>query len=502
MLRFFHSLGVCMLRNKSAFWCLLLLLSIFSLISCSQSPNIAGGTIETTNGDVVGYVYLANGDPAEDATVTMRTLSFLADTSGNQTPSLYTKFTNAKGQFIFDSVQEGSFLIYVKAESAISGNTINISDNDTSIIIDSIIADKPVTISGMVDSASMALNSHVYAFVNGTDIVAQVAPNGSYTLPNIPVSADLAVTLIGFDEDTSAIAELSVEIKKDDVAIADDAVLSSLFVNDTLVVRALLDSNDLFHIRVFDLIETKNSRVASLDLSDIGLSKVPDNIKMLSALVELNLSRNNLTTLPPTLSEIATLKKLWLGYNEFLTFPSVLWECTNVTWFEIGHNDIADSIPSNIANLTQLDTAYFSFNRIPYVSESIGQLTNLKAISIDNNMLTNLPDSLSSIVTLEKLMVAHNMLTDVPDSLHLCTSLMRLAFQNNKIDSLPSKLAQLDSLIEVNVSHNKLTDIPFTSDQIQKLSIFKIDFNNICNNADPDYLWLRDNNLLGFQQCQ
>ena len=65
--------------------------------------------------------------------------------------------------------------------------------------------------------------------------------------------------------------------------------------------------------------------VASVDLSEKGLSRVPDAVTELTEVEELKLINNNLTELPTSINKLKNLIRLNLNGNKLTELPSSLW---------------------------------------------------------------------------------------------------------------------------------------------------------------------------------
>lgn len=75
-----------------------------------------------------------------------------------------------------------------------------------------------------------------------------------------------------------------------------------------------------------------------LTLKDCGLESLPEEISLLSSLVELSLPQNNLTRLPDTFIYLQQLKRLNLDQNAFVRFPDLLKKMPYLTHLSIDGN--------------------------------------------------------------------------------------------------------------------------------------------------------------------
>jgi Leucine-rich repeat (LRR) protein len=360
---------------------------------------------------------------------------------------------------------------------------------------DSTVLFPPATLRGVVHPAAFDKAGSIYAFVNGTDIFGRVDHTGAFELAAVPRTEKLDISLVAFAADTLVQSRMSVAVNATETTLPDTIIVSPDFVSDTLAIREILDANGLRAQAIAPLIATRNSRVVSLSLRDLGIGTLASSIGKLDSLRALDLSHNNLADLPDSLTHCTGIERLWLGYNEFTAFPPVLWQLRSLRWLELGHNFINDSIPADIASLALLDTVYFSYNRIPGISGEIGRLTGLRSLTLDYNDLVELPDSLVRCSGLKKLMLNHCRLKKLPSELGRLSSLEYLLVEHNGLDSLPGSLRQLPNLKRLQIAGNNITSLPLTVEQLNNLEAERSDFidNPYCELPDSIDVWLGEN---------
>jgi hypothetical protein len=91
-------------------------LVVTTLLACSNSLQIAGGTTDTGNARIVACITMSGGIPASDARVIIRRNDYLADNLSlpSKTPATQKEVcTDENGQFILDSMDTGSYTIEV-----------------------------------------------------------------------------------------------------------------------------------------------------------------------------------------------------------------------------------------------------------------------------------------------------------------------------------------------------------------------------------------------------
>ncbi|SVE04488.1 uncharacterized protein METZ01_LOCUS457342, partial [marine metagenome] len=104
-----------------------------------------------------------------------------------------------------------------------------------------------------------------------------------------------------------------------------------------------------------------------LDMSDHGISFLPDNWGDLDYIKELNLKNNSIENLPDSFTHMDSLLILKL------------------------HNNMLSSLPEYIGNLEYLEELFLPGNQLTSIPESMGELQNLKKLNLQKNFITTLP---------------------------------------------------------------------------------------------------------------
>ena len=87
----------------------------------------------------------------------------------------------------------------------------------------------------------------------------------------------------------------------------------------------------------------RNGGIA-LDLSELGLTRLPPEIGQLTALTQLRLYNNQLSSLPPELGQLTALTQLVLISNQLSSLPPEIGQLTALTWLYLGNNQLS-SLP-------------------------------------------------------------------------------------------------------------------------------------------------------------
>ncbi|MBD3319841.1 MAG: hypothetical protein GF350_01965 [Chitinivibrionales bacterium] len=162
---------------------------------------------------------------------------------------------------------------------------------------------------------------------------------------------------------------------------------------DSIIVRAILDSNGLTDTRVEFVTTTVMGSVVEMNLSDLPITTIPSCISQLFSLEVLEMYDCSLSVLPPQVGSVRGLKELYLENNQLTTLPGA------------------------VCNLTNLEILYITSNQLESFPDDMGNMTSLKEIYADENALAALPWSLFIIDSLEYVDVTNNELTDLPSSL-------------------------------------------------------------------------------------
>lgn len=196
-----------------------------------------------------------------------------------------------------------------------------------------------------------------------------------------------------------------------------------------------------------------------LNLSDIGLTDIPEAIGRLTNLRELDLSGNHLTELPSGISDLTKLEILNISNNELIDISDDIGNLGKLEVLDASHNRIA-SLSSEIGNLEFLEKLYLNNNSIEEIPEGIADLINLKVLSLNHNQLTSIPEGLGKLTDLRELYLFNNKLTSIPKELGHLTRLVRLDLDHNEIECLPKELGDLERLKILYLERNRLSSLP------------------------------------------
>lgn len=188
---------------------------------------------------------------------------------------------------------------------------------------------------------------------------------------------------------------------------------------------------------------------------------VPDDIGLLTSLVEMDLVGNRLSgSLPSSIGILSNLRRLSLSNNTF-----------------------EDSVPRSIGNLSLLERLNLSHNGFTSLPTTIGNLVNLRSLEAQVNDLSGqLFDNWSSLELLETLDLHDNDLEGpIPASLGKLARIQILDLSHNMFsDGIPLEIGNLSTVFRLFLNSNNLTgNIPPALEGLSVISILRLDDNDL-----------------------
>ena len=175
------------------------------------------------------------------------------------------------------------------------------------------------------------------------------------------------------------------------------------------------------------------------------------------------------------------------------TLPSSIGNLTALTDLELDNNtNLTGNIPSTIGNLTLLTQLTLSgCNFIGTIPSTIGNLKNLTQLILgENNLSGNIPNTIGGLINLNYLYLEVNKLSgSIPSSIGALKKLTWLYLYNNNLTgTIPSEFGNMSSLNVADLRNNQLSgSLPNEIGNLSALNALHID-NNLISGALPQSL--------------
>jgi internalin A len=205
--------------------------------------------------------------------------------------------------------------------------------------------------------------------------------------------------------------------------------------------------------------EAKRSFARELDLSQLGLTEVPDILTTLEDLKTLDLGGNFVSEVPDahSLWNLIKLKNLVLANNQFAEIPDVIAKLAGLESLDLGYNQLT-SFPDVMSQIERLMFLDLSGNQIPSIPDALAQLTRLIRLDLGGNLIKIIPDSLGDLPHLGSLDLSENQIATIPNSIGQLHELTSLFLGKNQLTTIPDCLTQLTHLEIIVLNGNPLPD--------------------------------------------
>lgn len=197
--------------------------------------------------------------------------------------------------------------------------------------------------------------------------------------------------------------------------------------------------------------QTKNEHKRELKLSGCAISE-----------------RIDLNGLDRSIFDIDILNLLNISDTSLKIVPSEIANLNNLQTLLLYGNEI-NSLPSSIGQLDKLKVLDISRNKLRQIPEEVANLTNLATINLSNNELTDFP-SLQNLPKLSMIDLSINKLTKFPDICYENNgNLSEINFKENIIDEIPGQVVQLSGLKHLCLASNQIKCVPKILVNLNKL---------------------------------
>ncbi|MCP9746269.1 leucine-rich repeat domain-containing protein [Lacihabitans sp. CS3-21] len=275
-------------------------------------------------------------------------------------------------------------------------------------------------------------------------------------------------------------------------------------ISGGLRINQFLSKSKGSDYRLAELLQSKSDTIKKLNLSNLGLKRLPKTIYNFKKLEELDLSKNEFEVFSFNAKKLPNLKRIILSENllsvnslkikrnnnvqminlsdnDFEAFPKKIQRNRKLKDLHLANNFIAETEGVKFKKMQTLELLNFYNNQISTLSEKIGFLKNLEVLDLYHNQLTFLPQNIMKLEKLETFAVSNNNLWEFPKSFEELTNLKVLYAHHNKLSSisfLPPNIENLD------VGFNLIESVPESFTYAQKLTDLDISNNKIRSGAN------------------
>jgi internalin A len=139
--------------------------------------------------------------------------------------------------------------------------------------------------------------------------------------------------------------------------------------------------------------QAQKDEFTSLDLSGLGLTRIPESIGRLDNLRRLTIHTNALTTLPESVARLEKLRYLFASSTAFTEVPLVLRALPELKVIDLSHGHV-ETLPFWISEWKALERLEMADNQLRHLPDEMSTLPRLQHLDLRNNQLEALPEVL------------------------------------------------------------------------------------------------------------
>lgn len=224
--------------------------------------------------------------------------------------------------------------------------------------------------------------------------------------------------------------------------------------------------------KVYEIIfKNLKNKETTLELSNMGLNKIPSMVFDLEHLKVLKLMGNKIEEVSKEISKLNRLSHLYLYQNKIKELPeSTLREMSFLECIDIGENPINYDV---VQRIYKEQEKWIDYRRFVLKLDDLA--SNTESIYFRGNIY-QIPEQLFNFQELKYLLINGQNLTEIPKEITRLKKLIHLDLPNNKLSSIPNEFMDMDSLESLNLDENKFTFFP--SEILKVPNIKSISFND------------------------
>jgi hypothetical protein len=320
---------------------------LFILSGCSTTISDGGSGTGSGNPVIAGKVFKADGDPAAEARVLLRRIDYLAAIpvfpNNHGLIDNPETITGKDGTFRFSSVDTGDFNIEVSHNNSRAVLLkCTVTDGDSLIEIPDATLLPVEKIWGNV-SLHGGPDAQRFIQVYGIERVLETDEDGDFEIFVPEGEYTLRATIVSPEYNDVDIPDIQPDDSPVSVKILANNPISDSWECDTLIVRAILDSNNMYSFSTdYFITIVEDGRAWQLDLESSSLFTIPSMIGGLHSLKELEIQLSSSSSLPKRIGELVDLVELEINNNRLTTLPIEITNITKLTELRLENNKLKE----------------------------------------------------------------------------------------------------------------------------------------------------------------
>ncbi len=220
-------------------------------------------------------------------------------------------------------------------------------------------------------------------------------------------------------------------------------------------------------------------KVVKLDLSNQGITSLPDSVSQFKNLKHLDISGNYFRKLPEQISTLKNLRILDLSDNELTEIPIFLTNLKKLKSLDLTNNDRIASSTSVvlISEFKKLEKLAVSGEEDESVPGIISVMSSLKHLEISFKEMKYIPAGLINIEGLQSIVIkgASELKQDSLFAyLRRFKELKEIGIENCGLTKIPDGFANLNNLTLLNLSGNKIDSVGVDICKMQNLRMLDV----------------------------
>lgn len=224
------------------------------------------------------------------------------------------------------------------------------------------------------------------------------------------------------------------------------------------------------------IMQARQTGQLELNLSNLGLPRIPQEVFDLENLRVLKFMNNSLTKIPSQLAEMRNLRQLYLYNNQIqgveeqllleLPFLDVFdlagnpFDYHSTSQFYYKHNPwkgFTKCVDDIRRTKDREDQSFYYFEELQVVPEQLYELDKIKYLSFHTKNITELPAGIKGLHNLQYLDLSGNQLSHLPTDIRELKNLHTVVLDRNNFSAFPEILLDVPNIRSISINDNHLT---------------------------------------------